>query len=87
MVAMLLRRFTAHIRQENWFAVVLDLVVIVVGLFLGLQIDNWWEGRQDARLEAAYIIEINEDLDLNKASLQKSIVKGYGHYYGGYYQQ
>ena len=71
---MLLRRFTAHIRQENWFAVVLDLLVVVVGLFLGLQIDNWWEGRKEAKLEVAYIIEINEDLDLDKASLQLSIV-------------
>jgi len=71
---MLLRRISAHMRQENWFAVVLDLLVVVVGLFLGLQIDNWWEGQKEARFEADYIVEINEDFDLNKASLQNSIV-------------
>jgi len=70
---MLLRRISAHVRGENWFAVVLDLLVVVVGLFLGLQIDTWWEGQKEARIESTYLQEIREDFELNRSSLQEQI--------------
>jgi hypothetical protein len=70
---MLLRRISAHIRGENWFAVVLDLMVVIVGLFLGLQIDTWWEGQKEARIESTYLQEIREDFELNKSSLHEVI--------------
>ncbi len=68
---MLLRRFSSHVRAENWFAVFLDLIVVVVGLFIGLQIDTWWEGRKEARFEGAYLLEIQEDFELNKLTLEE----------------
>jgi len=70
---MLLRRFLLHVRSENWFAVLLDFVVVVVGLFIGLQIDTWWEEQREAKLEATYLIEIQEDFELNKSRLEDSI--------------
>lgn len=70
---MFLRRISTHIRGENWFAVMLDLLVVVVGLILGLQIDTWWEGQKEARIESTYLQEIREDFELNKSSLQKEI--------------
>ncbi len=70
---MLLRRLSAHIRSQNWFAVVLDLLVVVVGLFLGLQIDTWWEGQKEARIESTYLQEIREDFELNRSSLLDQI--------------
>ena len=68
---MLLRRFSSHVRAENWFAVFLDLIVVVVGLFIGLQIDTWWEGRKEARFEGTYLLEIREDFELNKLVLEE----------------
>jgi hypothetical protein len=62
---MLLRRLTAHVRGENWFAVVLDLLVVVVGLFIGLQIDT--------RLESVYLMEIREDFEASRLSLEREI--------------
>ena len=70
---MLLRRISAHMRGENWSAVVLDLLVVVVGLFLGLQIDTWWEGQKEARIESTYLEEIREDFEFNKSSLHEQI--------------
>ena len=40
---MLLRRVTEHVKSQNWFAVWLDFVIVVVGVFLGIQIGNWNE--------------------------------------------
>lgn len=70
---MLLRRLMAHVRGENWFVVVLDLLVVIVGLFIGLQIDTWWEEQKEARLESVYLMEIQEDFEANKSSLEEQI--------------
>ena len=51
----------------------MDLIVVVLGLFIGLQIDTWWEGRKEARLEGAYLVEIREDFDANKSLLNDAI--------------
>ena len=69
MDAVLLRGMKSHVRNENWFAVFLDLSVVVVGLFIGLQIDAWWDGQKELKYEAAYLLEIQEDFELNKVDL------------------
>lgn len=45
---MLLRRIIEHVKAQNWFAVGLDLVIVVVGVFIGLQAQQWNEARKDA---------------------------------------
>ncbi len=70
---MLLRRISAHVAGENWFAVAVDLLVVVVGLFIGLQVDTWWEGQKEARFESIYLQEIQEDFELNQSSLHEEI--------------
>jgi hypothetical protein len=63
----------SHVRTENWFAVFLDLLVVVVGLFIGLQIDTWWEAQRESRFEGAYLTELREDFELNQSSLESSL--------------
>ena len=35
---MLLRRITKHITEQNWFAVFIDFLIVVVGVFIGIQV-------------------------------------------------
>jgi len=58
---MLLRRITKHVRDQNWFAVVLDFLVVVVGIFVGLQVDNWNEDRKSRAEERNYLQRLSED--------------------------
>ena len=44
---MLFRRISEHLKAQNWMAVCLDLVIVVLGIFLGLQVSQWYEQRQD----------------------------------------
>ncbi len=37
---MILRRLSKHVKDQNWFAVALDFV-IVVGVLIGLQVNSW----------------------------------------------
>lgn len=44
---MLLRRLTKHVQDQNWFAVLLDFCIVVVGVFIGLQVQEWSTARAD----------------------------------------
>ena len=52
---MLLRRVTQHVRTQNWFAVLVDFVIVVVGVFVGLQVQDWNEVRKDRLEEQALL--------------------------------
>lgn len=43
---MILRRLTKHIEDQNWFAVVVDFLIVVVGVFIGIQVGNLNDNRQ-----------------------------------------
>ncbi len=51
---MLLRRVMQHVRDQNWFAVGIDLVIVVVGVFIGLQVQQWADAQRQGRLERIY---------------------------------
>ena len=70
---MLFRRISAHVRAQSWFAVLIDFLVVVVGLFIGLQIDTWWENRKELAMEQVYLAELLEDFQGNEAKLSESI--------------
>jgi hypothetical protein len=53
---MILRRITEHVKTQNWFAVWLDLVIVVVGVFIGIQVANWNSATQ-ARSKELVILE------------------------------
>ena len=38
---MLLRRVMKHVKDQNWTTVALDFMIVVVGVFIGIQVSNW----------------------------------------------
>src|SRR5210317_312284 len=60
---MLLRRITEHVREQNWFAVFLDFVVVVVGIFVALQVTEWNELRKERKDEARLLRQIVHEID------------------------
>lgn len=66
---MILRSLTRHVRDQNWFAVGLDFLIVVVGVFIGIQVANWNESRQDQATGHAYLARIQEDLTVDRAIL------------------
>lgn len=61
---MILRRLTEHVKAQNWFAVAIDFVIVVVGVFVGLQVNNWNAARADARAGAVFAERLLADLRL-----------------------
>ena len=42
---MIVRRIREHVAELNWFAVGIDLIVAIVGVFVGIQVANWNQAR------------------------------------------
>ncbi len=66
---MLLRRITRHVKEQNWFAVGIDFVIVVIGVFIGLQVANWNEARVTAQSDAARTAALLDDLVAIKTSI------------------
>ena len=58
---MILRRVIAHFRKQEWTAIALDFVIVVAGVFVGLQVDNWNQERIDFRREGFYLEALQDD--------------------------
>lgn len=59
---MILRRIIAHFRKQEWTAIFLDFVIVVVGILIAFQITDWNERRAENAREARYLAGIVEDL-------------------------
>ena len=66
---MLPRRIASHLKDQNWKAVVIELLVVVIGVFLGLQVDNWNESRIERNNVQTHYVRLIEDLRTNENSL------------------
>jgi hypothetical protein len=65
---MILRRVIEHVQEQNWTAIGIDFLIVVLGVYLGIQLGNWNEARQNLRDEARLLVELGDDLaaDVNE---------------------
>lgn len=64
---MILRRVIAHFRKQEWTAIALDFLIVVIGVFVGLQVNNWNGARADRELGDQYTIRLVADLEQDLA--------------------
>jgi hypothetical protein len=69
---MLLRSVMRHFRNQEWTAIGLDLLIVIVGVFIGLQVQQWADGQKQARMENFYTQRLHDeivDLQATRAEL------------------
>ena len=59
---MILRRITQHVQEQNWTAIAIDFVIVVVGVFIGIQVSNWNAARSEDARGRDYLERIRNDL-------------------------
>jgi hypothetical protein len=59
---MILRRIADAFRRQDWFTVFVETIIVVLGVFLGLQVNNWNEARAASRQEAVLVAQLAGDL-------------------------
>lgn len=70
---MAVRRFRDHFAEKDWFAVGIDVLVVVLGVFLGLQANNWNENRLDRQRGDQYRQRLINDLDANEQDFRQRV--------------
>lgn len=59
---MLLRRLTEHVKAQNWFAVGIDFVIVVIGVYTAVAIESWVAERAQAKRTGLVIEALRQDL-------------------------
>jgi len=59
---MILRRVIQHVRKQEWTAIWIDLAIVVVGVFIGIQVSNWNEQRATDRQASIFTERLRADL-------------------------
>jgi hypothetical protein len=59
---MLLRSITRHVTAQNWFAVGIDFVIVVIGVYIGIQVSNWNEARLESERGEYFSARLVEDI-------------------------
>ena len=70
---MILRRIAGHLKQQHWTAVLLDFVIVVLGVFIGIQVSNWNTARHDRALERQYLERLHDDLQLSLGNVDRNV--------------
>ena len=59
---MILSRITRAVREQNWFAVAIEFVIVIAGVVIGFQITEWRGQQSDRQLEIYYLERLHADL-------------------------
>jgi hypothetical protein len=71
----LFRRVVERIRGQDWFAVGIELVVVVVGIVIGLQATDWSNARRDRADLQDYLQRLLGDTEANLAELHRVVAR------------
>ena len=59
---MRLRHVVEHLRQQHWTLIFIDLAIVVVGVFIGMQVSNWNEERATRQRALVFSDRLRADL-------------------------
>ncbi|WP_295691703.1 hypothetical protein [uncultured Maricaulis sp.] len=59
---MILARISTAIREQNWFAVVLEFVIVIAGVVIGFQVTAWNEARAERSQETDLLLRLHNDV-------------------------
>ena len=68
---MLLRRVIQHFGRQEWTAIFIDFVIVVLGVFVGIQVSNWNEQRVEGIKADAYLVRIRGNFESDLRSIRR----------------
>lgn len=70
---MVIRRIREHVSAHNWFAVSIDLAIVVLGVLIATQVSNWNEARIETEQSHSYRQRLIGELDFNARQYRHQI--------------
>ena len=59
---MILRRVIQHVKKQEWTAIAIDFMIVVLGVFVGIQVSNWNAERETRQRGAEFSQRLRADL-------------------------
>ena len=69
---MILQRLATSIRKQDWFTVLIETLIVVFGVFIGLQVNNWNEARHASAREAEILNALQSEFEQNIHTLRSA---------------
>ena len=69
----ILGRLAQAVREQNWFAVALEAGIVVLGVFLGLQANNWNQDRLERARATSYLERLAADLAAERTTWEDAL--------------
>ena len=70
---MILRRIFQRARERDWGALAIEVALIVIGVFVGMRVNDWNQERKDRASEAVYFARIAQDVNRDVADMDEII--------------
>jgi len=70
-------RLAGALKRQDWVAVAIELLVVVIGVLVALELNQWSDSRQTRALEHAYLLRLKEDLQMEQEETDR--FTGYAH--------
>lgn len=72
---MILRRLSQSLKDQNWTAIWIEFILLIAGVFLGIQVANWNATQQDHKREAEFIVRLDSDFQKIDERLVSNITR------------
>lgn len=62
---MIIKRLAKTLRSQDWAAFSIEFIIVLLGVFLALQAEDWNQERKDRQLEQIYISRLTDEMKAN----------------------
>ena len=69
---MLLRRIAVALRRQDWLAVFIEFILVIAGILIALEINNWNEDQKTLREEKQILQRLEKDLLTDQATISET---------------
>ncbi|MEO6580338.1 MAG: hypothetical protein ABIN83_04220 [Sphingomicrobium sp.] len=61
---MIYKRFAANLRAQNWFAIGVELAIVIIGVFMGTLVANWNAQRVEQAETRRMVVQLKPSIEL-----------------------
>jgi hypothetical protein len=70
---MILKRIAKGIKEQDWFVVMIEVMIVVVVIFIGLQVDDFTQSKKNNIQSNLFLQQLNLDIESDILSIKGAI--------------
>ena len=67
-----LMKLSLRLRAHDWTAVLIELLIVIVGILIALQVSNWNQGRLDRARGDSYYLRLQAELEADQRAMDQA---------------